>query len=228
MLHEFFGQSLTPADCEMLALSRIAPSSRAVEALLFLRKWFDYRHLHPVQATYLFAHEYHDAIKRAYARQKDIRTVEKIKPIDVAGLFDSRELAAVWRARQAFDAVGCRYEFGLDFVVRRACDRGWRTFPRPNQLYAEEVALDLRDAWIAECKKSIQLARDERFLIENYRGHPDQIAYQAWQIDQIKSRGGNRAMLLSRLLSERAVSESVARAAFGEVTLQQAKRFFLN
>ncbi|HDR9086339.1 hypothetical protein [Burkholderia vietnamiensis] len=209
----------------MLALSRITPAMRSMESALYTRKWFDYRGLHPVQATYLFAQEYHDAIKRAYQRQKDIRTVDKIRPIDVEGLFDGRELTAVWRARQAFDAVGCRYEFGLDFVMRRACDRGWRTFPRPNQLYAEELVLDLRDAWAAECKASIQLARHDRFLAENYRGHPDQIAYQAWQIDQIKSRGGNRAMLLSRLLAERAIGESVAAAAFGDATLKQAKRF---
>jgi hypothetical protein len=40
---EFFGQSLTPADCEMLALSRVAPSLRVAESLLFTKKWFDVR-----------------------------------------------------------------------------------------------------------------------------------------------------------------------------------------
>ncbi len=221
----YYGSELTIADCEMLALTRVDPSMRVAEAVLFNRRWFDHRHLHPVQATYLFAHEYAEAVKRAYVRQKDIRTLDKVKGFDVAGLFASRELTAMWRARQAFDAIGCRYEYALDFIMKRFCDRGWKIFPRPNQLYAEEIVLDVRDAWRAECKAKTQLAKHERFLAENFVGHSDQRAYQAWQIDQVKTRGGNRAMLLGRLLQERALTEDTVREAFGEAVLAQSRRF---
>jgi hypothetical protein len=211
----------------MLALSRVAPPMRAAESMLFTRKWFDYRAMHPVQATYRFAHEYQQAVLRAYARQKDVRTLDKVKGFDVKGLFESRELSAVWRARQAFDAIGCRYEFALDSIFKRFCERGWRVFPRPNQLYAEEIVLDVRDAWVRECKAITQLAKHERFKAENFEAHPDQIAYQAWQIEQVKTRGGNRAMLLGRLLQEHALTEDSVRTAFGDTVLSQSKRFIV-
>jgi len=223
----FYGSALTVADCEMLALTRVDPSLRVAEALLYTRKWFDVRHLHPVQATYLFAHEYAEAVRRAYARQKDIRTLEKVRGFDVESLFASRELTAMWRARQAFDAIGCRYEFALEFIMKRFCDRGWRVFPRPNQLYAEEIVLDVRDAWHRECKAVTQLAKHERFDTRNFTGHPDQLAYQAWQIEQVGTRGGNRAMLLGRLLQERALSEQTVTEAFGASVLAQSKRFIV-
>jgi hypothetical protein len=221
------GNELTVADCEMVALSRVAAPLRAAESLLFTRKWFDLRHLHPVQATYLFAEHYRLAVRRAYAKQKDVRTLDTVKGLDVEGLFSSRELTAVWRARQSFDAIGCRYEFGLDNIMNRFLQRGWHVFPRPNQLYAEEVILDVRDAWLRECKSVIQLAKQERFLTQNYVGHPDQIAYQAWQVEQVRTRGGNRAMLVGRLLQEHALSEQVVTAAFGASVLSQAKRFII-
>jgi hypothetical protein len=223
----FYGSELTVADCEMLALTRVEPSLRVAESLLYTRKWFDVRQYHPVQATYLFAHEYAQAVRRAYGRQKDIRKLEDVKGFDVEGLFESRELTAMWRARQAFDAIGCRYEYGLDNIMKRFCDRGWRVFPRPNQLYAEEVILDVRDAWNGECKAVMQLAKHERFHTQNFTGHPDQIAYQAWQIAQVKTRGGNRAMLLARLLQEHVVTEQAVAAEFGDSVLAQAKRFVI-
>jgi hypothetical protein len=85
----------------------------------------------------------------------------------------------------------------------------------------------MRDAWRRECKAVLQLAKHERFLTENYVGHPDQIAYQAWQIEQVRARGGNRAMLVARLLQEHALSEQVVTAAFGASVLTQAKRFIV-
>lgn len=225
---EFFGSTLTPADCEMLALTRVDASLRVAESLLFSRKWFDYRHCHPVQATFLFAHEYAEGVKRAYARQKDIRTLAGVQGFDVEKLFESRELSAMWRARQSFDAIGCRYDFALDFIMKRFCDRGWKVFPRPNQLYAEEVVLDVRDAWLRECKAKMQIAKQERFDARRYTGHPDQKAYQAWHVDQVKTRGGNRAMLLGRLLQENVLAEAVVSAAFGEATLSQARKFVVS
>jgi hypothetical protein len=223
----FYGSELTVADCEMLALSRVTPTLRVAESLLFTRKWFDTRHLHPVQATYLFADEYRLSLHREYARQKDTRTLDKTKGFDVERLFDSRELTAMWRARQAFDAIGCRYEFALDFIMKRFCERGWGVFPRPNQLYAEEIVLDVRDAWLNQCKSVTQLAKHDRFRIQNDQKHPDQIAYRRWQIEQVKTRGGNRAMLLARLLQEDVLDDAIATEAFGPAVVAQAKRFVI-
>jgi hypothetical protein len=72
-------------------------------------------------------------------------------------------MTSMWLARQAADQLGVPYPFVLDFAGRRAHDRLFRRFPRPNQLYGEEFELDVRDAWQATRERSIQYSTADRF-----------------------------------------------------------------
>lgn len=51
------------------------------ERSLFICKWFDYRQMHPVQATYLYADEYIKAFRNHYARNYDRAATEGGRPI---------------------------------------------------------------------------------------------------------------------------------------------------
>lgn len=219
---EFFGSDLSADDCDLLALAHIPAEARKDEASLFDRKWFDYRHLHPVQATYLYAAQYQKAIEAIYAETKDIRTVGSIKAFEPEDIFKGRELLAFWFARQACDRVGCRYEFALRFIMRRFADRGWHIFPRPNQCYSLELVLDIQDAWKAECATKLQFPRHPRFKNPEFVGHDDQVAYRQWLIDQIKERGAHMHRGLSRALSEGCLTKEEALEAFGESVVRRA------
>lgn len=218
---DYLGASLTWDDCEMLALARISEPHRREEPSLFATKWFDYRHLHPVSATYMFAARYAEAVREIYAQTKDRDEAETAYTFSPDDVFLSRELIGFWIARQAFDRIGVRYEFGLRYVMTRFSTRGWRMFPRPNQLYSEELILDVRDAWAAECKNSLQIAKHERFSVANYIAHPDQISYQEWLLQQTQTRE-HAHRPLSRLLAENLVTPDVIKLVFGEALLNQA------
>lgn len=220
-------KELTVGDCELLALTKVQPIYRQREADLFQRKWFDYRHLHPVQATYLFAECYQEAMKKAYIENKDKASAEDAIAFkgDIFTGVQAHELTSIWRARQMLDALGLRYEFALRYAVRRFSDIGWRIFPRPNQLYGEEFLLDARDAWHIECEASLQIPLHERFQMAHFIGHSDQLAYQAWLIEQIKKRPVQytalaraiNAGVFSKELALRHFTSSVCKKAFERI-----------
>jgi hypothetical protein len=221
----FRGDKLTVADCELLAFARIGRAHRERESYLFTTKWFDYRHLHPVKATYLFAHRYEECVRAFYSETKDRASADKARAFDTPNVFANREIAAVWIARQAMDAIGCRYEFGIRFALKRFNDRGWRMFPRPNQLYSTEFLLDLRDAWQRQCDAVLELPKHPRFNVAAYEGHPDQDAWQAWAVRQIKRRQ-HQDRVLSRLFQEELLPVGLASRSFPGPIYDKAVKLF--
>jgi hypothetical protein len=218
----YFGSSLNHLDCEMLSHARIRPELRVRESALQQTKWFDYRRIHPVKATYLYAAHYQDAVQALYARTKDLEESREIRAFTPEDVFKCGELVGFWRARQELDAIGVRYEFALRFAMNRFSDRGWRFFPRPNQMLGEEFVLDARDAWANECKIRLQIATDPWFRAENFCGAPEQNAYQKWLVDQIKKRPMPHLPIAS-LIKEGVLIERVAEALFGTPTVKRAR-----
>jgi len=218
---EYHGSSLTWDDYEMLALARISEPHRRDETALFQTKWFDYRHLHPVAATYMYADRYAQAVRDIFAQTKDRDEALAVVPFAPSDVFQCNELIGFWLARQALDRLGIRYEFALRFAMNRFALRGWSYFPRPNQLYTEELLLDTRDAWNKECAHSLQIAKHHRFTAQHYIAHRDQIDYQAWLVKQIQTREHPHRPI-SRLLSEKLISKNVINDVFGEKVLNKA------
>jgi hypothetical protein len=218
----YLGHDLTAADCELLSFARVGRAHRERESTLFHRKWYDYRHLHPVKATYLFAHRYEECVRAFYVETKDKDGAGEIKVFTPADVFQSHELTGIWIARQAMDALGCRYEFGIKFAIRRFTDRGWRMFPRPNQLYGVEFLLDLQDAWRRQCAASLEMAKHPRFKNINYEWHPDQDAHHDWVVKQIKLRQNHVDRILARVFDEDLLPLGVATCHFDPKIVNQA------
>jgi hypothetical protein len=209
------------ASAELIALSKIPSDLRAKESALFTTKWFDYRVMHPVQATAYFAHVYEESVRAHYRETQDYQDAEKLRifPGDpVLG----RDLIALTVARQAFDALGVRYEWAIPWVLKRAGERGWRTAPRPNQLYGEEMLLDLKDAWADECRASLQTPRRAKpEIIE--QPTMVQAAFEDWLLQEVRKRAIPQMewMILHGLLSRRLVTRDGIRKHFGEAILSR-------
>jgi hypothetical protein len=178
----------TTDQCEALALARIPLAQRLEESRLYTTCWFDYRHLHPVQRTYHWTFEYILAIRAAYRATKDATTADQVHPFRGQDIFATSEWMGALLSRQKLDAYGIRYGFALGFAMTRFANRGWKVFPRPNQLYGEELIEDINDAWINECKTRLQIAEHPDYKSENFTGTPDQLAYRAWLNEQLRMR----------------------------------------
>lgn len=200
---DWFGSSIAHDDAEILAIQLVDRKMLAGEAKLFERKWFDYRQLHPVCATYLMAHHYNiafgDFIGRAL--NHDQRFTKAFKGGDV---FKARELKSFWRLRQLIDSLGIRYDFFLRTAMNWHIERGWGkkapSPPRPaHVLNNDELIVDVTNAWERECRAKIQYAQSSRFNVSQWIAAPDQLAYQDHLIASIRRRPHRRFALHAAL-----------------------------
>lgn len=126
-LGEFKGQGKTVAEYDRIALSLIKPSHLKIEDELFGTKWFDYRMLHPTEATFYFAHVYLQILREQWARDVDYREAEHRASLpDNRVIFKEPKAANNWwKARQAADACGARYSVFIRGIFVYARDNGW-------------------------------------------------------------------------------------------------------
>jgi len=236
---EFFGQTLSLVENEVIAIGKVDPKLLKLEAGLYETKWWDYRHLHPVTATYLFAHEYNKAyqfiVKRcrdvergAYMKGfkgKDIFEVKQVKrknkQTGEVEIKESEEITAFWKARQSADRLGIRYDFYIRKAMMWAEDRNWRNIPRPIHLYSDDLIEHLQECWTEERAARLQSAMAENYLLENYSAHPDQDAYREWAFDQVSHRR-HKEFALHHFLQRGQVPEGAAIERFGSDTVRRA------
>jgi hypothetical protein len=167
-LPDFFGRGRTPLEYDRLALERIKPALLEIDQSLMSTRWWDYRPLHTVEATYLFIHTYGLIYKEAWARDVDAGEaardeVRGYKQHDQILDTDTTIANGWWRARQAADAIGARYSVFIRSIFTHARDNGWKEYPRPDQLHSEahlEIAVA---AWDAECEAYLQIPESPLF-----------------------------------------------------------------
>lgn len=206
---EYIGKDLDKKQCELLSM-KIDPAHRQGEAELIKTRWFDYHRLHPVQATYLYAHLYKEQTRIFHESFIDIRTVEKARAFWPDDIFMSRDMTSMWMARRQADALGVPYEFALQFGMKRAFDRTFQSFPRPNQLYGEDFEIDLKAAWQESLSTKLRYSRMPQFRAENYRGTASQRMHLDFVMSQILARPAlSRANLLGRMFHEGVLSPEV-------------------
>lgn len=73
MFGKFYGSDKSWIECEGISLMMISANLRNKDAVYRHRKWFDYRGLHPVVCTYLFAHRFDQAYRAATAKAFDCK-----------------------------------------------------------------------------------------------------------------------------------------------------------
>lgn len=178
-LEPFFGKEKDIAECEGLMLT-IPEELRGSEIELYSSKWFDYRGLHPVKATYFFAHCFDVGYRRAYAATRDFETSKTIKPFMVDDPFRSGDIIGLWRARQTCDNIGVSYEFYVSHALKVCYEGGWRRIPRPNQIYSDAMIDEVVAAWESHCKDILQIVQDKSLY------GSQQVS--EWYINQLKKR----------------------------------------
>lgn len=221
---KYYGDHLTDDDCELIALTQIHAQHLEEEAAAMQTKWFDYRMMPHVRATYLFARFFNITYRDYFAETRDKDTSKMIRGIHHEDVFKSRDKTTIHLARQAFDTIGVRYEFGLRFAMRRFLERGWRTMPRPNQLYGDELLADLSEAWLEECKVRLQTPEHPMYLAENYTGTRLQREFHAWLFKQINMRGLRYMAIGQAVYVSKVLPEDLAIQTYGEAMVARGKK----
>lgn len=222
---EFFGQGLDRKIMELKGM-KIDPEHREGEAGLMHKRWFDYRGLHPVEATYLYAHFYKEQTLKFYESVIDIRTLENARAFVPDDIFMSRDMTSMWLARRCADEHGLPYPFVLRFAQDRFFNRAQRTFPRPNQLYGEEFEIDLLAAWKEEVSRKITYSTHPRYKLAAWKGERDQAEHLDFVLNQIKARPAPRHRLMARMISEGIINRALIEKRFSKQEADDAERYF--
>lgn len=220
----FFGDNLDNKHLEVIGL-RIDPAHREGEADLWSRRWFDYRHMHPVAATYLYAHHYVEQTRRFYEQCIDIGTAQDARAFTPDDIFQSRDMTSMWLARRSADALGVPYPFALQFAQDRFFSRAQRQFPRPNQLYGEEFELDLQQSWKDRLDRQLTHAKLPHFQAAAWKGLPDQEEHLDFLVAQVKARPAPRYRLIGRLIASGVISSAQAHMNFTEDEARSADQY---
>lgn len=209
-------------------LELVPQELREQEAELMQMRWFDYQRLLPGQATKVFADTYAQVYREFYGQTRDYRTTEESIDDIPDSIFDSEDLLAFWQARQAADRIGCKYDFYLRAAFKRSWGNAWKFLPRPNQLYNYLVVRDVAQEWEDYLDQVTPMAECDFFKGDAYIGSPEQDAYRAYLLKQVRRRERSY-MLLSRLVfKDRILPADLALREFGADALARAKAFFEN
>lgn len=212
--HAFPGSDWTTEQCDALAVQFVPLNLLQEEADLFQTKFWDYRFLHPTQATQLFAHSYAQAKKHAVERRTDIWVGRNMKGIKAECIFElpQRTITGFWKGRQMADRLGIPYDFYCEYAMLFADVARWENLPTATQLYSDSIPVHLRQtdyavsmvtyigrAWIDRSETFNGYATHPAYLAENFVNGPDQIHYLNALSDAIKHSGFPAAVLASLL-----------------------------
>ncbi len=181
-------------DDTLEAMRLVMPDVLEREREVANKKWFAYRFMTPFASTKHFADLYSKGFK-AYIRYNVDRDEAELRQGLGSRVFQkpNGSLTELWHARQRTDELGLPYELLIEFGFEFARKGGWKSPPRPMQLFGS-AGSDI--AWPLEIEKFMndRLALViERFCdlpqyrIENYRHLPAQDEFRSYLMDHVNT-----------------------------------------
>ncbi|MCJ8600972.1 hypothetical protein MWH03_00055 [Klebsiella pneumoniae] len=215
--------SWTTRDKDQWVADTIGLSRARDELALFGVKWFDYRTIHPFDATALFC----EAYKRAYSQimqahgrvdyvTAEFRTGLKRVPYTAQA---ASVRTSLWKARQTADRYGVEYDYFCNTILSIAASREWGELPRPQHMWQEDLLEILAEKLINRSMTRLMGSENPWFSTENYCGHEVQDAHRAHIIRLLEDRVANRTLAIwSAVKMHRWLDEQSARLHFPEET----------
>lgn len=233
------GLALRPERYDALAVEHIPPQYWQSESELFATKWWDYRIMHPMQATYHFVSAYKRAYKAAYGRRQDTEASQWLRVFAkddfLEGAASTR--TALWLARQKADEIGCTYDFFCGRAMYYAERRDWAMLPRPQAMYSNKpmyqsdmtIAQVVERTWEKRCKDELMYSTADFYRSANFVNNIHQRQHQAMLIERIRNNP-NKAMLVASLVYDQQVlMERVVESSLpdGSSLLERAKVYIV-
>jgi hypothetical protein len=231
------GLALRPERYDALAIEYIPAKYWLNESALFGSKWWDYRMMHPMQATYHFVQAYKQAYKRAYSRRADSETAHWLKVFRhddfLEGAASTR--TAFWLARQQADEIGCPYDFFCTRAMHYAERRDWAMLPRPQAMYSIKpmfkddltIAQHVERLWAEKCRTELMHSTADFYHTTEFVNNVHQRQHQRMLLTYLRNAPNRVLMLASLVYGQCVLSEQAVASALpdGSELLQRAKSY---
>jgi hypothetical protein len=229
----FIGENLSDQECDTIALSRFKHTLFKDEAQRQQDCWFDYRFMHPILRTYLFAHYYQRAYKATYEKYIDIDSAHVIglsrpqDPLDNRPSSKSpsrlRTPTCLIRARQIADELSIPYDFytmnslrflmksrHADKMVGQTRDGKLRLNIQASAIYSEYIVLDVLEKWKAYTDaRMVWVENPDLCFDESTNHHPYKLEMERYYLKQIITRT-NKSFPLESAVDKRLVRQQTA------------------
>lgn len=208
------------------------------ETELFVKKWFDYRHLTPLQATRLYIQAYDTVFRRHYAQNVDHTAAKYVRTVNIDDIFNGlaapessghkkakMQFTACWHGRQMADLLGMPYEIYLDLAFEYRL-RYWNKpyLPQPQHLYSDLVVDRIQTRWPELQSSRLYTSDHPAYHMENYQDLPHQNAYHEWLFEQADKRA-NPGEMLGRFVNEDLLPVEKIKARVSEGVFEIARSY---
>jgi uncharacterized protein YqcC (DUF446 family) len=233
------GLALRPERYDALTVENIPPKYWSAESELYQSKWWDYRIMHPMQATYHFVDAYKRAYKAAYARRSDSEGAKWLRVFAKEDFLEgaSSTRTALWLARQQADEIGCGYDFFCTRAMHYAERRDWTMLPRPQAMYSNKsmfaddltIAQHVERLWQQKCGTEIMYSTNEFYRVEHFVNNIHQRQHQRMLLDYIVKTPNKVLMLSTFIYEQRLLDEALVETALpnGSALIERARALFV-
>ena len=228
LISNYNGSDLSLEDCDQIAINIHSRSKKSLdsEPELFKTKWFEYRHLHPTKATFLYVYFYQQAYRRHFEIIFDKDKANKTLGTRKDPMLEKGAIS-FWKGRVASDKLGIPYDFYISESIRFLISEAkWKRIPRPSHLYNEVVIEEVNDKWkqkllhTATMPLICHLSDDNSFSVQTKQ------EIERWLCERLQTRRNIHFMLSQYVYDKKIVSETTALEFFSPEELRKAKDFF--
>jgi len=214
-------------ELDEFAFRHIGTKWHKFELGLFQSKWFDYRFLHPVEASALYAEIFGTIYRRFYAQTVDAEsaayiTVPSAKRFLFANQYIERKMIGIWRGRQVADFLGIPYDVYINAAMENRL-RFWkqRSLPQPQQLYSEIIVDKMPDVWKQRQEAKLYYSSHSNYRNEFYKGYPWQNDHHEWLFHTVSTRSSPE-VYLSRFMEEGLLPREKVQSRMGDELFEKA------
>jgi hypothetical protein len=233
------GLALRPGRYDALTVENIPSKYWQREPELYEGKWWDYRMMHPMQATYHFVDAYKRAYKAAFARRSDSEGAKWLKVFAKDDFLEgaSSTRTALWLARQQADEIGCPYDFFCTRAMHYAERRDWAMLPRPQAMYSIKpmfdndltIAQHVERLWASKCSTELMHSGSDFYKTDHFINNIHQRQHRRMLMEYL-IRVPNKALMLSTLVYEQQLLDEatvISTLPGGNALLERAKALFM-
>jgi len=223
-----------PLDDDEVTVKFIRSEFQDFDLGLYRTKWFDYRHMTPLQATRHYVEAYAKVYKSAFARELDHERAQYVRGLDLdemlSGLGQGKtkhkaNFVGCWRGRQIADALGMPYEVYVDLAMTYRMRRWQRAkLPRPCHLYHEYDVEKVQLRWNEIQESRLYLSSHPAYLAVNYQGIAHQDDYLDWLFRQAAIRS-DPAYFLAAFVGKRQLTADMVQTRTDSLTFERVERY---
>lgn len=230
-------EPVTGEDMDVFAHRYVQKKFIQFERMLAHSKWFDYRFLHPVEATRLYVEAYEGEYRAAYASTFSTLRSQYVKFTgwsEMVSLLEDPDkgrkhremLAGFWRGRQVADAIGMPYDLYIRLALKERL-RFWkqRYLPNPSMLYSELIVERVAELWKERQTARLYVGNHRNYYLHRYIGSQAQNDHHEWLFNQAQIRS-NPSYQLARFIQDELLPEEKVRSRVGDERFGEIQTYY--